>query len=76
MDEPTEERLTQALLILLKPEEYKICEGCESIVTQKTSMCPNCHAYRFNDNVEDVIEHTREISVRERRSVTKEDLFD
>lgn len=73
---PDQKRLEQALLILLQPEEYKICEGCDSVVTRKTVICPSCHAYRFNDDVDYVIKHTKEISVNQQRSVTKDDLFD
>jgi len=69
-------RLTQALVILLQPELYKICEGCDSIVTAKTVICPNCHSYRFNDDIEDIIVHTERISRQEQRSVTENDLFD
>ena len=69
-------RLEQALLILLQPEAYKICEGCDSIVTRKTRLCPSCHAYRFNEDEDYIVEHTKKISTREQRSVTKEDLFD
>ena len=70
-----EDRLKQALVILLQPELFKICEGCDSIVTIRTVVCPSCKAYKFNDNPEDVVDHTKEISVCEQKSVTDEDLF-
>ncbi len=31
-----------------KPELYKVCEGCESIVVAEAATCPNCHGYRFD----------------------------
>jgi RNA polymerase subunit RPABC4/transcription elongation factor Spt4 len=71
-----QKRLEQALIILLQPEMFKICEGCDSIVTLKTVICPSCKAYKFNENLDDIIEHTKEISVREQRSVTDKDLFE
>ena len=73
---PDQKRLEQALLILLQPEKYKICEGCDSVVTKKTVVCPSCHAYRFNEDEDYVIKHTKEISVNQQRSVTKDDLFE
>jgi len=71
----TEKRLAQALVILLQPELFKICEGCSSIVTVKTVICPSCKAYRFNVNTDDVIAHTKDISVKTQQSVTDKDLF-
>ena len=72
----SQKRLEQALIILLQPELFKICEGCDSIVTSKTVICPSCKAYKFNENLNDIVEHTKEISVREQQSVTEEDLFE
>jgi hypothetical protein len=31
-----------------RPELYKVCEGCESIVVVDAATCPNCHGYRFD----------------------------
>ena len=72
----SQKRLEQALIILLQPELFKICEGCDSIVTSKTVISPSCKAYKFNENLNDIVEHTKEISVREQQSVTEEDLFE
>ena len=33
-----------------RPELYKVCEGCESIVVVDAATCPNCHGYRFDFN--------------------------
>ena len=74
-EEDITSRLAQALVILLQPEQFKICEGCDSIVTVKTVICPSCHSYRFNDDTEEVIAHTEIISRKEQCSVTKDDLF-
>ena len=41
------ERAQKAHKIIKNPRKYKICSGCESIVAQKVTICPNCHAYRF-----------------------------
>ena len=68
-------RMEQALAILLQPELFKICEGCDSIVKGQTAICPNCKSYRFNDDVEEVVNQTKLLSDREQTSVTKDDLF-
>ena len=68
-------RLQQALTILLQPELFKICEGCSSIVATRTVICPNCKAYRFDTDEDNVIEQTRKLSTSEQQSVTRDDLF-
>jgi rRNA maturation endonuclease Nob1 len=42
-------RAERAAQIVKEPEFYKVCEGCESIVTREATTCPNCHGYRFDD---------------------------
>lgn len=56
------------------PSDYKICEGCNSIVVISATFCPNCHAYRFNASDEDVITQAELLGSREQTSVTAEDL--
>ena len=48
------DRAKLAAQIVGQPELYKVCEGCESIVTRETTNCPNCHSYRFDDDLERV----------------------
>jgi hypothetical protein len=71
MDEPIKEndsssqlsdRARRAEKILAKPNEHKICEGCDSIVTSRVAMCPNCYSYRFNDAAEAVIAPSHSVS--------------
>ena len=68
-------RMEQALAILLQPEFFKICEGCDSIVTLQTAICPSCKSYRFNEDMEEVVKQTKLLSDREQTSVTEDDLF-
>ncbi len=49
------ERAGAAAKILAKPADYKVCEGCGSIVLKKALLCPNCHAYRFDESTPLVI---------------------
>jgi len=41
-------RAERAAQIAQRPELYKVCEGCESIVVREAATCPNCHGYRFD----------------------------
>lgn len=70
-----DERIAAAIKIALNPQNYKICEGCDSIVVASTRICPNCHSYRYNYNVEDVIDQADNLSNQEQKTVTKEDMF-
>jgi len=67
------ERASAAAKILAKPADYKVCEGCGSIVLKKALLCPNCHAYRFDESTPLVIQQAELLGSREAASVTKED---
>ena len=67
------ERASAAAKILAKPGDYKVCEGCGSIVLKKALLCPNCHAYRFDESTPLVIRQAELLGSREAASVTKED---
>lgn len=58
------------------PNEYKICEGCESIVVIATQICPNCHGYRYNTQEAAVIEQAELLGSRDQTSVTADDLIE
>lgn len=68
------ERAERAAKIIAAPENFKICEGCESIVAARVVTCPNCHGYRFDEQVEAVIEQARVLASRPQTSVTSSDL--
>lgn len=68
------DRAKQATKIASQPEEYKVCEGCESIVARRVVFCPNCHGYRFNDQPQAVIDQAILLGGRERTSVVSDDL--
>lgn len=71
---PTNERLAKAQEIASNPDEYQVCEGCESIVGAGTVVCPNCHGYRFDGDPIRVVDQALLLGSREKRSVTAEDL--
>jgi len=68
------ERAARAEKIIANAENFKICEGCDSIVTARVTSCPNCHGYRFNEDREEVISHARLLASRPQTSVTSTDL--
>ncbi len=68
------ERAKRAKQIISHPQRYKVCEGCESIVTAKTNHCPNCHSYRFDPDPERVISQAKLLGSRPQTSVKPEDL--
>ena len=83
MDEPfskpsspaLDARARQAAEIIGRPQHYKICEGCDSIVVRRVAACPNCSAYRFNTSRLAIIDQARLLGSREQTGVTAEDLL-
>ena len=61
--------------IAREPHLYKICEGCDSIVTQRVATCPSCHGYRFNSDPTAVVKQAEILGSREQTSVLSEDLL-
>jgi len=77
MDDPTAEqtdRAARAAKIAADPHGYKVCEGCDSIVTERVATCPNCFGYRFDENADAVVAQAMLLASREQRSVTAQDL--
>ena len=67
-------RKSAAQGIICNPEGFQICEGCDSIVAHYVIICPNCHSYNFETDLEKICAHAEELSKREQRSVTEEDM--
>ncbi len=74
-DSHLSERARKAEKIIAKPTDYKVCEGCESIVTARVATCPNCHGYRFDENPDAVVEQARLLATRAQTSVASDDLL-
>lgn len=74
MQIPTPNRAETAAKIASNPANYKVCEGCDSIVGKATAICPNCHSFRFNAELQTVVTHAVMLGSREQRSVTADDL--
>jgi len=67
------DRAARAEKIIAAPGNFKVCEGCESIVTARVTQCPNCHGYRFDESSERVVEQARLLASRPQQSVTAQD---
>lgn len=67
------DRASAAAKILARPADYKICEGCGSIVLKKALLCPNCHAYRFDISTARVKQQAAILGARQPASVTRDD---
>ena len=67
------ERVQRADKIIRDPGNYKICHGCESILTAEVPTCPNCHAYRFEGEQNLVIAQAERLSGRIRHPVLTAD---
>ncbi|MFD2257051.1 hypothetical protein ACFSSA_10205 [Luteolibacter algae] len=74
MQNPTPNRAETAAKIAAAPQNYKVCEGCDSIVGRSTAICPNCHSFRFDETPDSVVNQAVILGNREQRSVTAEDL--
>lgn len=73
-DSQLQDRRARARKIVEAPQNFKVCEGCESIVTARVVTCPNCHGYRFDASAERVVEQANLLASRPQQSVTSEDL--
>ena len=69
------DRVKRARKITRNPTQYKVCGGCDSIVAAKVNLCPNCHSYRFEGDLNYVIKQAKALSQREQQTVLSEDLL-
>jgi ribosomal protein L37AE/L43A len=67
-------RLKQAEKIATHPEQYKVCEGCGSIVVNRAVTCPSCHAYRFDGGATRVVAQAKDLALRAANAVLATDL--
>ena len=74
-DSHLKDRARKAEKIIANPASFKVCEGCDSIVTARVATCPNCHGYRFNEQPEAVVEQARLLASRAQTSVVADDLL-
>jgi uncharacterized OB-fold protein len=68
-----ENRLAAAARIKESPQLFKICESCGSIVAKKAVCCPNCSAYRFDEDPVHVCEQADVLASRAPLSIESKD---
>ncbi|MEM8955562.1 MAG: hypothetical protein AAGD22_15515 [Verrucomicrobiota bacterium] len=68
------DRAHRADQIIREPKSYKICFGCDSIVGIDVNICPNCHAYRFESDVKQIVAQAKLLGSREKQTVLASDL--
>lgn len=68
------DRSEKAAKIIAQPGNFKVCESCDSIVTRRVALCPNCNGYRFNEDAETVIAQAKSLAARAQTTVTHDDL--
>jgi len=73
-DEHKDSRLKQAEKITSHPEQYKVCEGCGSIVVTRAITCPSCHSYLFDPRPVRVVSQARDLAMRAANSVLASDM--
>lgn len=73
-EDKQDSRQKQAEKIASHPEQYKVCEGCGSIVVTRAVTCPSCHAYRFDGTPVRVVAQAKELAMRAAHSVLASDL--
>ena len=73
-DSAIDTRAAKAREIAASPDDFQVCEGCDSIVAAQVAICPNCHSYRFDASAPRVVEQAMLLGSREQKSVTAEDL--
>lgn len=47
-------------LILSEPKEFKICEGCDSILFKHTVVCPLCMSFRYRYDTDEIIQKAKD----------------
>jgi uncharacterized paraquat-inducible protein A len=58
----------RAARIIKHPDNYKVCCGCDSILSRVVGICPRCSAYRYDSSPETVRATARAIIARRKSS--------
>jgi hypothetical protein len=74
-DSHLSDRAKKAEKIIARPQGYKVCEGCDSIVTMRVATCPNCSGYRFDESPDAVVAQAKILASRAQTSVAAQDLL-
>ena len=70
----TPDRKEMANTIVNDPTSYKVCMVCGAIVDKAVDSCPDCLAYRFDDNAAHVADQALDMAVRPQTAVSHLDM--
>ena len=59
-----------ATTIANDPTSYKLCMVCGAIVDKTADTCPDCYAYRFDENSEAVSNAALDLAVKSKTAVS------
>ena len=69
-----QDRKEMATTISNDPSAYKLCMVCGSIVDKTAATCPDCFAYRFDENAAAVANAALDLAVKPQTAVSHLDL--
>ena len=64
-----------ATTIANDPTSYKLCTVCGAIVDKTADTCPDCYAYRFDENSEAVANAALDLAIKPKTAVSHLDLM-
>ncbi len=67
---PPPDRREMANTIVNDPASYKLCLVCGAIVDRAAMTCPDCSAYRFDDDAERVANKALDLAARPQTAVS------
>ncbi len=69
------ERKDIAKEILDHPQNFKICEVCGAVIPKSEDICPECYAYRFNEDEKEVCDRVIDLAGKPQKAVGHEGLY-
>ncbi|MFI3243678.1 MAG: hypothetical protein R3Y56_05440 [Akkermansia sp.] len=70
-----QDRKDLAQEIAEKPQQYKICEVCGAIIQRSEDICPECYAYRFNEDEQAIRNRVIDIANKPQQAVGRSDHY-
>ncbi len=70
-----QDRKDLAQEIAEKPHQYKICEVCGAIVPRNEEICPECYAYRFNEDDQAISDHVLDLVSKPQQAVGRDNQY-
>lgn len=69
------DRTEMANTIANDPSSYKVCMVCGAVADKSADSCPDCYAYRFDENTEAVTNAALDMAIKPRTAVSHLDLL-